>query len=90
MEGNFFIFKQGELTLMSDNQTAMNRNKVIIKTSIIGIIANIFLSVFKAVIGIISNSIAVAVIVKIFLGHYVKAQGLKVNSGSRILYRYGK
>ena len=75
---------------MSDNQTAMDRNKVIIKTSIIGIIANIFLSVFKAVIGIISNSIAVAVIVKIFLGHYVKVQGLKVNSGSRILYRYGK
>ena len=39
-------------------QTA-NRDKVIVKTSIIGIIANVFLAAFKAAIGIISNSIAV-------------------------------
>lgn len=36
-----------------------NRNKVIIKTSIIGILTNVFLAAFKALIGIISNSIAV-------------------------------
>ena len=36
-----------------------NREKAIIRTSIIGIIANIFLAGFKAVIGILSNSIAV-------------------------------
>jgi len=48
---------------MSDNkipETAEeNRDKVIIKTSVIGILANLFLASFKAVIGIISNSIAV-------------------------------
>ena len=37
----------------------MNRNQIIIRTSIIGIAANVFLSAFKAVIGIMSNSIAV-------------------------------
>ena len=37
----------------------MDRDKVIIRTSIIGIIANVFLSVFKAIVGIASNSIAV-------------------------------
>ena len=36
-----------------------NRDQVIIRTSIIGIIANVFLAAFKAVIGIVSNSIAV-------------------------------
>ena len=35
------------------------RDKTIIKTSIIGIIVNIFLSVFKAVVGMLSNSIAI-------------------------------
>ena len=35
------------------------RDKVIIRTSIIGILTNIFLAAFKAVIGIVSNSIAV-------------------------------
>lgn len=48
---------------MSDNkipETAEeNRDKVIIKTSVIGILANLFLASFKAVIGIMSNSIAV-------------------------------
>lgn len=37
----------------------MSREKVIIKTSIIGIIANVFLAGFKAVIGLISNSVAI-------------------------------
>lgn len=36
-----------------------NRDKVIIRTSIIGILTNVLLASFKAVIGIISNSIAV-------------------------------
>ena len=37
----------------------MNREKEIVKTSIISIIANIFLSIAKAVIGILSSSIAI-------------------------------
>ena len=36
-----------------------NRDRIIVRTSIIGILANIFLAVFKAAVGIISNSIAV-------------------------------
>ena len=36
-----------------------NRDKVIIRTSIIGILTNVLLAAFKAVIGVISNSIAV-------------------------------
>ena len=35
------------------------REKIIVRTSIIGIIANIFLAAFKAVIGLMSNSIAI-------------------------------
>ena len=37
----------------------MNRDKIIIRTSIIGILANVFLAGFKAVVGIMSNSIAI-------------------------------
>ena len=36
-----------------------NRNKVIVRTSAIGIIANVFLASFKAVIGLTTNSIAI-------------------------------
>ncbi len=36
-----------------------NRNKIIVRTSVIGIIANVFLAVFKAVIGLTANSIAI-------------------------------
>ena len=36
-----------------------DREKIIIKTSIIGIITNVFLAIFKASIGILSNSIAI-------------------------------
>ena len=35
------------------------RDKTIIKTSIIGILANVFLAAFKAVVGLMSNSIAI-------------------------------
>ena len=38
---------------------AQTREKKIIKTSIIGIIANVFLAAFKAVIGLLSHSIAI-------------------------------
>lgn len=38
---------------------SVKREKAIVRTSIIGIITNVFLAAFKAVIGIISNSIAV-------------------------------
>ena len=37
----------------------LSRDKVIIRTSIIGILANVLLAAFKAVVGIASNSIAV-------------------------------
>ncbi|MCR5214778.1 MAG: cation diffusion facilitator family transporter [Eubacterium sp.] len=37
----------------------MNREKQIVRTSIIGIIANVMLAAFKAVIGLVSNSIAI-------------------------------
>ena len=44
---------------MKEESISMNRDKVIIRTSIIGILSNIFLASFKAIVGIISNSIAV-------------------------------
>ena len=53
---------------MSDNGSCENegvkaaageRNSLIIRTSVIGILANVFLASFKAAVGILSNSIAV-------------------------------
>ena len=47
---------------MSDNninELAAKREKVIVKTSVIGIVTNVFLAAFKAIIGMISNSIAI-------------------------------
>ena len=53
---------------MSDNDindkkgmkaAAGSRDQLIIKTSIIGILANVFLASFKAAVGVLSNSIAV-------------------------------
>lgn len=35
------------------------RNKEVIKTSIIGIVANVFLAIFKAIVGVFSGSIAI-------------------------------
>ena len=40
-------------------EMAVSRDRVIIRTSIIGILTNVFLAAFKAAVGIISNSIAV-------------------------------
>ena len=40
-------------------EKGFSREKTIIRTSIIGIIANVFLAGFKAVIGLMTNSIAI-------------------------------
>ena len=37
----------------------MSRSQKIIHTSIIGIVANVLLAVFKAVVGILANSVAI-------------------------------
>ena len=37
----------------------LSREKIIVRTSIIGIVANVFLAAFKAVIGLLTNSIAI-------------------------------
>ena len=42
-----------------ENEIGMSREKTIIRTSIIGIIANVFLAGFKAVIGLMTHSIAI-------------------------------
>ena len=51
------LYKKGKLYIVE--KTKKSRESQIIKTSIIGILANIFLASFKAVIGMISNSIAI-------------------------------
>jgi len=62
------LFRDGLLkdsdteVIMSDNniaELAVIREKAIVRTSIIGIIANVLLAGFKAAVGLISNSIAV-------------------------------
>lgn len=45
--------------LKESSNAEQSREKTIIKTSIIGIIANVFLAAFKAVVGILTNSIAI-------------------------------
>ncbi|MCR4893659.1 MAG: cation diffusion facilitator family transporter [Eubacteriales bacterium] len=47
-----------ELTRSAEEQ-ASSREKTIIRTSIIGIVANVFLAAFKAVVGLLSHSIAI-------------------------------
>ena len=37
----------------------MDRNKIIIKTSILGIVVNVILVVFKAIVGLLANSISI-------------------------------
>ena len=37
----------------------MDRNSQIIRTSVIGIVANVLLAAFKAVVGIIASSVAI-------------------------------
>ncbi len=43
----------------ASNRNELSREKTIIRTSIIGIIANVLLAGFKAVIGLVTNSIAI-------------------------------
>ena len=45
--------------LVETNDAASSREKIIIRTSIVGIIANVFLAGFKAVVGLMTNSIAI-------------------------------
>lgn len=47
------------MAVQSIDVLAENREKAIVKTSIIGIITNVFLAGFKAAVGLLSNSIAV-------------------------------
>ena len=44
---------------MNEGAVTGSREQVIVKTSIIGILANVFLAAFKAAIGFMSNSIAI-------------------------------
>lgn len=44
---------------MSTQELELNREKVIVRTSIIGIVTNVLLAAFKAGVGLLSNSIAV-------------------------------
>ena len=37
----------------------MDRQKIIVRTSVIGILANVFLAAFKAAVGLLANSISV-------------------------------
>ena len=46
-------------SILEENKAEVSREKTIVRTSIIGIIANVFLAAFKAVIGLMSNSIAI-------------------------------
>lgn len=44
---------------MNEATNEHSRERIIVKTSIVGIVANVFLAAFKAVIGFMSNSIAI-------------------------------
>ena len=46
-------------SILNETQAETTREKTIVRTSIIGIIANVFLAAFKAAIGLMSNSIAI-------------------------------
>ncbi len=48
-----------ETKVLVEYDKTKGRNRTIVRTSIIGILANVFLAAFKAVVGIISNSIAI-------------------------------
>ena len=44
---------------MSSKNTTLVREKIIVKTSVIGIVTNVLLAVFKAAVGVLAHSIAV-------------------------------
>ena len=50
---------KNELLSDESSQNTVSREKIIVRTSVIGIIANVFLALFKAVIGVLTHSIAI-------------------------------
>ncbi|MBR3742752.1 MAG: cation transporter [Clostridia bacterium] len=48
-----------QLTQNSTDRNGLSREKTIVRTSVIGIIANVFLAGFKAAVGLMANSIAI-------------------------------
>ena len=48
-----------DMTEEAERPTHGTRDRIVVRTSILGIIANLILAAFKAVVGILSNSIAV-------------------------------
>ena len=46
-------------SILNETQAETTREKTIVRTSIIGIVANVFLAAFKAAVGLMSNSIAI-------------------------------
>lgn len=50
---------RNELLSDESSQNTVSREKIIVRTSVIGIIANVFLALFKAVIGVLTHSIAI-------------------------------
>ena len=50
---------QNALNSEEVSEKILSRDKIIIRTSVIGILANVFLSGFKAVIGLLTHSIAI-------------------------------
>ena len=50
---------EGKMNGIQEQENGISREKTIIKTSVIGIIANVFLAGFKAVIGLLTHSIAI-------------------------------
>ena len=69
-----------------------NRNQVIVKTSIIGIVANLLLAGFKALVGVLSGSIAIILDavnnLSDALSSVVTIIGTKLAGKSFILQRY--
>ena len=47
------------IRIVINAQKDLSRDKVIIRTSVVGIAANVFLAAFKAIIGLLSHSIAI-------------------------------
>ena len=56
LEGDGFMSDKGNY---STGQIEENRDWIIVRTSVIGILANLFLAAFKAAVGLLSHSIAV-------------------------------
>ena len=59
LEGRNLKMRNQEQTPEGLDQAVRSRDQIIVRTSIIGIVANVFLAAFKAAIGILSHSIAV-------------------------------